>query len=1177
MDIDKKIEFSSIMIDRNYNLVSFNDFAVITAEFTIGKKLKKGMSVLSLIEKENNESSIKIFKKAFEGEFIRKVFTNRMKTGEEAIVEYFYSPVFDSMNKVKYVLINAVNVTENHLLGKALEESEKRYKGIVNLQTSMLVRVNLEGKILFGNKAYFDTFSKKKTDILGKTFIPFVHPDDLDNVFEDMKKLEKPPHRITLEVRALTVNGWRWTQWEEIAIIGDDGKIKEIQAVGRDITDLKETLKSLTETNKFLESIFRASPLGIVVIDYENTVKFWSKGAEKIFQWSPEEAIGLFNPTIKESHKDVMKGIRERIFSGESVTDSNIERLRKDGTSVIVDLFAVPLTDSEGNVQAGLMIYQDVTLKVNAELENLKLNSALDLSNAAFAVISKSMMVESINKRFSELTEFENEEVEGKKLKDIIPPSITEKEYKEIVKNLKDGKVWKSERVNVSKTGKLYWENITVSPVAGNDGKISNYILIKEDISETKRAMQELVNTRLRLGTILNNFPDLVLYEFGGKNPFISANVEKILGYKPEDFLNYENFLESIILSIDLPAYLNKYNSWNISGMNDVLKMVFRCRRKDGQILWIENTVFKVSDESGSYYCGIIQDISEMKENEMRLIWNETLLRIMTDSTRFGFYVANKIEDTVLYVNEKFCELCGILDIYPLMQNKEITSSEVLRRIAQSVKGSEDFIAMSEKYNQPESRITFEDEIRLLNGRTLRRFSSTLLSEEGEYIGRFFLYEDITEKKLYDRIYATNDYKAIIEQSIDAVILFSIKGRIDSVNRNATELLGYNPYEFLTMHITDLIDEYEDDTDDKKLFDLTEGKTILSKRKLIRKDGSRVFTEMHTKMLPNRLVQAVIWEIEVSAFEDKNRVFDNLINPYVSLLHKLKAFRHGEDSMNCLNRISLFFKNYNYLFESEEMQTRNENEVIKRFLDIIDEYNSSVNPQIEYIVSLLIRLKDDIPKYSMTDNLLNSINELETNTKLLHSKLMKLSGYMKKRDHKEFSVIKTLEVMQAIAKIKLNFKIINNLFDGHFVADLDETVQKVIKYFSGIRENIMFSFSADAKHKIVFNNGELFDVIKIFIENSVEACEENSNKTIIIDMQTLQADDSMLLKIRDNGGGVADSVKKNIYVRGVSTKGTNRGFGLSYSNTLVQKYGGKFYIDTEYNEGAGFVLEFKIV
>jgi len=56
-----------------------------------------------------------------------------------------------------------------------------------------------------------------------------------------MERLEVPPYRCTVEQRAMTVHGWRWFFWEDVAIKNEEGQTIEIQAVGRDITVRKQT------------------------------------------------------------------------------------------------------------------------------------------------------------------------------------------------------------------------------------------------------------------------------------------------------------------------------------------------------------------------------------------------------------------------------------------------------------------------------------------------------------------------------------------------------------------------------------------------------------------------------------------------------------------------------------------------------------------------------------------------------------------------------------------------------------------------------------------------------------------------------------------------------------------------------------------------------------------------
>lgn len=1181
MDKDQTKLYSNLLIDTKFNIVSFNEHSAFIIKSLMNIDLRKGMSLFDIIQDEFKKSSLEIFDKVFKGEFLRKEFHFISEKGEDFYFEYIYNPIFDTKNKVRYASISAVDVTQNKITQFALLESEKRLRGFLDLQSSFLIRVDSRGVFTFANEAFCHKFGKKNDDIIGKVYNLFIHPDDLINSNNAMNNIELPPYRSIIEQRVMTVDGWRWIHWENIAIKDEKNETVEIQSVGRDITDLKESIKSLSETNELLNGILSSSPLGIVVIDFKGNVKFWSQGSERMFQWNSLEVLGKFNPTIKADDIDSYNSKCLRIFSGENITESNVEKFRKDGSLILVDISGVPLKDSNDKVFAGLIIYQDVTSKVKTELENLKLSSAFNLSSAAIAMLNENLEVEFINKRFSDLTGYSYDDVKGKNLKDIKPPQMTNDEYLKILNAIKEGSEWRSEQINVTKSGNLYWENVLIYPVCSINGKIKNYLLIKEDISENKQAMQELVNTRLRLGTILNNFPNIVLYEFGGKNPFISPNVQNVLGYNPEIFIREKNFLESIIIKEDISEYLNAFNSWNAGQGNEIFKINFRCRNAENKIIWIENIISKVYDGNNFYYCGVLQDVTDFKEIEDTIIWNETLLRIMTDSTRFGYYVTNKKEDNVLYVNEKFCEFWNISDLYEKLRNKKIKSSEILQKCSEYVMDSEIFLQTTNKYNNPENQITFEDEINMKNGRTLRRFSSLLNNSKGEYIGRFYLYEDITEKKFFDKIHKSqSDYKTIIEQSIDAVILFDAKGMINAANKIASELLGYTRNEFQSMNVIDIFDTSDPYYEDVKFLEVMEGKTILSKRKLIKKDGTRIFVEIHSKMLRNRLIQSVIWDIGKSGYDAYLGKYESIINPYVNLLYKLKAFKHGENSLNCLNRISLFFKNYKYLFTSSEKKEKKEYEIEKRFLDLIDEYNNSVNSQIEYIISIINRLISDLPKSSMYDDLIKSVDSLDIHSKHLYSKLLKIKDSLRIKFIQNKPVNDVEDLVDSIHKIKSSFKLITKLFNDNFISDLDSVIHNLINHYNSLNSKLRVEYKDNSNsNKIVFNKGELFDAIKIFFDNTIEAYgnAESKEKQYRIRIEINQASDDLILSFKDYGPGISESIKSSIFRKGVSTKGLNRGFGLSYSNTLIQKYGGKFYLDKDFQEGAKFNLIFKII
>ena len=1174
---EDKSPYSYLLIDSDFKIVRFNDYAYESIISFLKIKMHIGMSVMDIIQDEFKEISREIFDDAFRGNFIRREFKLVSPLdNKDYYYEYIYNPVFDKDNIVNYISISAVNVTHTKRLSIDLEESEKRYKGIVNLQESLLIRVGVKSEIIFVNDAYCRKFGKTVDELLGNTFIPLVHQDDLNFTLNEMKKLYEPPFRVSLEQRAYTVDGWRWLHWEYVAIKNENDEVAEIQGVGRDITELKESISSLSETNELLNTILSSSPLGIVVVDLGGKVKFWSNGAESMFQWNSTDVIGKYNPVIRkddiaEYNKNCIK-----LFEGVSLHENNLERLRKDGTVILTDEYNTPLKNSNGDITAGLLIYQDVTEKVKVEFDNLKLSSVFNSSNAAIAILNDRFEVESINKRYSQITGFVLKDVRGKNLRDISPPQLTEEEYGNIVAALVEGEEWKSQMINVTKSGNPYWESIVISPVSNLKGVIGNYLLIKEDISENKKAVQELFNSRLRLGTILNSISNIVLYEFGGKEPFISSNVQKILGYSAESILGKSNFVESIIVQEDISYYLSEFNKWNIGNSREVFKISFRCRTADDKIIWVENIMSKVDESDYTYYCGVLQDITDFKNKEEIIAWNETLLRIMTDSTRYAYYVENNNTDSVLYVNEKFCSLWNIHEYYEKMIEGQIKSSEVLRLCSANVINPESFLKSAARYSNPENQITFEDEVNFVNGRTIRRFSSLLLDKDDAYLGRFFLYEDITEKKFYEKIQGSKtDYNVVIEQAIDGTLLFDLRGAIKGANVLACKLLGYPKHELIKINFLDLLDKSEPDYIDPKFIDALDGKTILAKRKLIKADGSFLFAEIHSKMLPNRLIQSVIWEIDKQNFERSNAEYTNLVNPYVNLLVKLKVFKHGESSLTCLNRISLFMKNYNFIPDFGDVSIKTDKEILNRFISLVNEFEHSVYPQLEYILSILKELKTDFPKSDMHEDIANSVAELEVYSKKLNTGLKNLKKFIKNRDttFKLNDLVDT--ILGSIVKVKSKMKIINTSFDENFTSDLESILHVLIKSYSDSNPELRITYKDFSPNPdIVFNRGELVDLLKIFFDNSIESYSnsEDPNSLNRIDITANQENNQLFVEIIDYGMGVPDNIRTSILQKGISTKGKNRGFGLSYANTVLQKYGGKFHLDSEFKQGAKFKI-----
>lgn len=258
---------------------------------------------------ENIDEIKNVFQQIINGHIENVTFyTNHIinKKGETLTIGWHNSLLKDEKGNITGVFSSGDDITEKIEKEEALKESEEKYRLIVENQNDLIVKISDENKLTYVNPNYCRVFGVKEEEIIGSSFMPLIHEDDREAVIKSIQSIQQAPYTAYHEERAKTSKGWRWFGWSLKGEIIENGKVREIVAVGRDITERKtaelELIKAkekaekseqelliqkeeLQLSNERLESLLRVSQLSTASV-------------QKFLDFALEEAIKLTKSKI---------------------------------------------------------------------------------------------------------------------------------------------------------------------------------------------------------------------------------------------------------------------------------------------------------------------------------------------------------------------------------------------------------------------------------------------------------------------------------------------------------------------------------------------------------------------------------------------------------------------------------------------------------------------------------------------------------------------------------------------------------------------------------------------------------------------------------------------------------------------------------------------------------------
>ena len=146
-----------------------------------------------------------------------------------------------------------------------------------------------------------------------------------------------------------------------------------------------------------------------------------------------------------------------------------------------------------------LHVIQEITQIKKNEHELGKLSLAIEQSPVAIIITDLEGDLKYMSPAFLRMTGYSYEELIDKSAGIIKSGNTDKRVFENLWDTISSGRNWKAEWSNRKKNGDIFWESISITPIVGDNGKIKNYLAVKEDITERKNYEEEIIQLNLHL------------------------------------------------------------------------------------------------------------------------------------------------------------------------------------------------------------------------------------------------------------------------------------------------------------------------------------------------------------------------------------------------------------------------------------------------------------------------------------------------------------------------------------------------------------------------------------------------------------------------------------------------------------------------------------------------------
>ena len=506
--------------------------------YTVAEFLSGSVNFLDCIHADDAErvaGEVETHSKSGESEFEHEPYRMVTKSGEVIWVNDWTFITRDAAGSITHFRGFIQDITRHKEAEDALLESEERFRTIFEIASLGIAQVNPKnGKIILVNSYYEDITGYSVDELLSMKFTELTHPDDRAKDWDIFQRAARGEISYRNEKRYIRKDGSTvWVRLHVAFIRDESGKPVRTVAICENITEQKKAEAALKESEEKYRMLVENQTDLVVKVDTEGRFLYVSPSYCKIFEKTDKDLLG--KPSLSLVHEDDREAVNkaaQSLYKPPHEAYIEVRSLTREGWRWFAWTdTAVP--DEDGNITSIIGVGRDITRQKEYEDLLKRQGTALESAANGIVITDRYGKIVWVNRAWSELTGYSMKEAVGKDHRILKSEYQDETFYKKMWKILNNGEVWSGEIINRKKDGSIYYEYQTITPMTDAHGNISNYIGIKQDITERKKNEEQLKKSLQEKTTLLQE-----LYHRTKNNMQVVSSMLMIHAMRSDD----ENF-----------------------------------------------------------------------------------------------------------------------------------------------------------------------------------------------------------------------------------------------------------------------------------------------------------------------------------------------------------------------------------------------------------------------------------------------------------------------------------------------------------------------------------------------------------------------------------------------------------------------------------------------------------